>query len=72
MYLFCSAVLYMFPTIVSLPQYEFPLWGSIESNLITSHLILLHIVHTGVEHRAQVRQVEYCQGAKCYVNDVDP
>lgn len=36
------------------------------------HLILLHVVHTRVEHRAQVSQVEYCQCTECYVNHIHP
>lgn len=40
--------------------------------LISSYLIFLHVVHTGGEHRAQVRQVEYRQSAECYVNHIDP
>lgn len=36
------------------------------------HLILLHVVHTRVEHRAQVSQVEYCQSAECNVNHIHP
>lgn len=61
----------MFPIVV----FTAAMWVSLSGDqysFISSHLILLHIVHTGVEDGAQVRQVEYRQGAKRYVNDVDP
>lgn len=40
--------------------------------MLWPHLILLHVVHAGVEHWAQICQMEYCQSAECCVYHIHP